>query len=109
MYASANHWEAAHRIAAGYMSKQEVQELYAKRGRELEHNTKFKEAEKMYLASKSPELAIEMYKRNDMFEQMIRLVSVYRKEDLADTHRRLAEEREAEGMLKQAEHHFVEG
>ena len=85
MYASANHWEAAHRIAAGYMSKSEVQELYAKRGRELEANSKFKEAEKMYLASKAPDLAIQMYKSNDMFEQMIRLVSVYKKEDLAET------------------------
>ena len=85
MYASANHWEAAHRIAAGYMSKSEVQELYARRGRELEANSKFKEAEKMYLASKAPDLAIQMYKSNDMFEQMIRLVSVYKKEDLAET------------------------
>ncbi|QDZ23436.1 intraflagellar transport protein [Chloropicon primus] len=109
MYASANHWEAAHRIAAGYMSKSEVQELYAKRGRELEAASKFKEAEKMYLASKAPELAIDMYKSNSMFEQMIRLVSVYKKEDLAETHKHLAQEREAEGMLKQAEHHFVEG
>ena len=109
MYASANHWEAAHRIAAGYMSKSEVQELYARRGRELEANSKFKEAEKMYLASKAPDLAIQMYKSNDMFEQMIRLVSVYKKEDLAETHKHLAQEREAEGMLKQAEHHYVEG
>ena len=108
MHATANHWEAAHRVAAGYMSGSEVKELYIKRGQELERDVKFKEAEKMYLAAKQPEMAIEMYKENSMFDQMIRLVSVYKKELLSDTLVHLAQERENEGMFKQAEQHYVE-
>eukprot|EP00951_Prasinocladus_malaysianus_P046312 scaffold636442_cov46-Prasinocladus_malaysianus.AAC.1 len=73
MYTRAGKWEAAHKVAMGYLTDSEVHILYTKRARELEAGHKFKEAEKMYLTVKEHDQAINMYKKNRMYDQMIRL------------------------------------
>eukprot|EP00191_Tetraselmis_sp_GSL018_P001208 CAMPEP_0177614748 /NCGR_PEP_ID=MMETSP0419_2-20121207/22933_1 /TAXON_ID=582737 /ORGANISM="Tetraselmis sp., Strain GSL018" /LENGTH=1707 /DNA_ID=CAMNT_0019112051 /DNA_START=174 /DNA_END=5298 /DNA_ORIENTATION=- len=108
MYVRAGKWEAAHKVAMGYLTDSEVHVLYTKRARELEAQHKFKEAEKMYLTVKEHDLAINMYKKNRMYDQMIRLVSLYRKDLLAETHLHLAQQLENEGHFKEAEKHYTD-
>lgn len=55
-----------------------------------------------------PDLAINMYKKAHQYDQMIRLVSAYRKNLLKETHSHLAQQLEMEGNLNQAENHYIE-
>lgn len=77
--------------------------------RKFEGEGHYKEAEKMYLAANEPDLAINMYKKAKMYDQMILLVMKFRADLLKDTHHHLAQALENEGNLKQAEHHYIEG
>ena len=108
MYCRADKWENAHKIAVGYMTDSDANELYVKRGKELEASARYKEAEKMYLTVKEHDLAIEMYKRNRQFDQMIRLVGLYRKDLLGETHIHLARQLEADGNYREAERRYLE-
>jgi len=60
----------------------------------------FKDAEKMYITANEPDLAINMYKKAKQYDNMIRLVTKFRKELLKDTHQHLAQQLENEGNLK---------
>ena len=108
MYTRAGRWEAAHKVAVAHLTDKEVSVLFIKRARELEAQSRFKEAEKMYVTVKEYDLAINMYKKCAMYTEMIRLVTVHRKELLNDTHLHLANKLEAEGNFRQAEHHFLQ-
>ena len=55
-----------------------------------------------------PDLAINMYKKNRRYDDMIRLVTSYRKDLLTETHLHLAQQLETEGNFKLAEKHYVE-
>jgi intraflagellar transport protein 172 len=44
----------------------------------------------MYLTANEPDLAINMYKNAEQYDQMVRLVGKYRKDLLKDTHIHLA-------------------
>ena len=76
--------------------------------RKFEGEGHFKDAEKMYLSANEPDLAINMYKKAKQYDNMIRLVTKFRKDLLKDTHQHLAQQLEMEGNLKQAEHHYIE-
>ena len=108
MYTRADRWDAAHRVAVHHMSDSEASVIYSRRARELEAAARYKEAERMYLAVKQQDMAINMYKKAKMYDQMVRLVGTYRKDLLTETHLHLAQQLEGEGDLKQAEHHFLE-
>eukprot|EP00913_Durusdinium_trenchii_P007895 g7407.t1 len=58
-------------------------------------------AEQMYLAVNEFDLAINMYKKREEYEQMLRLVSKYRKDHMSQQY-------EMKGNLKKAEHYYVE-
>jgi intraflagellar transport protein 172 len=58
--------------------------------RKFEGEGHFKEAERMYLSANEPDLAINMYKKAKMYDQMIRLVMKFRVDLLKDTHHHLA-------------------
>ncbi|GMH45662.1 hypothetical protein BSKO_13619 [Bryopsis sp. KO-2023] len=107
MYSRAGRWEAAHKVAMGYLTDTEVHSLYTKRARELEVEGKFKEAEKLYLAVNEHDQAINMYKKQRMYDQMVHLVSLYRKDLLGDTHIHLAQKLESDGDLREAEKHYT--
>ena len=49
-----------------------------------------------------------MYKKAGQYDNMIRLVSKFRKNLLRDTHLSIAQKLEREGNFKQAEHHYIE-
>jgi len=62
----------------------------------------------LYLTVHEPDLAINMYKKQRKYDQMIRLVTTYRKELVKETHLHLAQQLEMEGNLRDAEHHYAE-
>eukprot|EP00668_Euglena_longa_P000083 GGOE01000099.1.p1 GENE.GGOE01000099.1~~GGOE01000099.1.p1 ORF type:complete len:1743 (+),score=650.33 GGOE01000099.1:779-5230(+) len=108
MYTRNNMWEAAHTVAQQYMSEQEIAALYINQAQQLELAAKYKDAEKLYLKVNEPDLAIHMYKKSRKFDDMIRLVTVYRKELLQKTHQTLAAQMEREGNMKTAEYHYTQ-
>ncbi|KAF1773853.1 WD40/YVTN repeat-like-containing domain [Phytophthora cactorum] len=97
MYTRANKWDAAYQVALNHLDNTR-----------MERAGKLKEAEKLFLTVNEPDLAINMYKNHKNYEQMIRLVTKYRKDLLKDTHLYLAQQLEHEGNYKEAEHHFAE-
>ena len=108
MYSKINKWEKAHRVATQHMTQAEVAMLYITQAHRLETAGKFKEAERLYVMVHEPDLAINMHKKNRRYDDMIRLVTSYRKELLAETHLHLAQQLETEGNFKLAERHYVE-
>ena len=90
------------------MTEEASAALYLKRAKELEANQRHKEAEKMYLAARQPDDAVDMYRRARKYDQMIRLVRIYREERLEETHALLAQQLEADGNLREAERQYLE-
>ncbi|OQS01442.1 intraflagellar transport protein [Achlya hypogyna] len=109
MYTRANKWDAAYQVALNHMDKYETERLYVEQAHRMERQGKLKEAEKLFLTVNEPDLAINMYKNHKNYEQMIRLVTKYRKDLLKETHLYLAQQLEHESNFKEAEHHFAEG
>lgn len=108
MHTKLGHWEVAHKIAMSYMSEGEVALLYINQAQKLEVKGRLKEAEKLYMAVREKDLAINMYKKHRRFDDMIRLVQEHRPDLLKETHQFLAQTLEMEGSLREAEHHYVE-
>ena len=108
MYTKANQWEKAHKLASSYMSEREVGMLYIAQAQKLEAQGKLKDAERLYLTINEADLAINMYKKARKYDAMVRLVATHRKELLKETHQFLAQHLEAEGNLRDAEHHYCE-
>ena len=108
MYTKAGKWDKAHSLATTYMNPEEVSFLYVSHARDMESQGKLKDAEKLYLTIGEPDLAINMYKNHNQYENMLRLVGVHHKDLLDETHLYLAKTLEGEGNLKLAEHHYVE-
>jgi len=108
MYSAAHKWEEAHKVAASYMSDGDIAMLHITQAQRLETQHRFKDAEKLYLLVKEPDLAINMYKKNRQYDQMVRLVTTYRKDLLTETHLHLAQQLEHEGNYREAENHYVE-
>eukprot|EP00736_Rhodelphis_marinus_P012459 Rmarinus@m.5702 len=108
MYANLHKWEDAHRIAKQFMSEQQVAVLFIQHAEHLAMQSRYREAEKLYMTVGEVDLAINMYKKSRQYDHMIRLVGKYRRELLQNTHAHLAQQLEAEGAYKEAEHHYIE-
>ncbi|XP_030054442.1 intraflagellar transport protein 172 homolog [Microcaecilia unicolor] len=108
MYTHAGRWEQAHKLATRCMKQEDVSVLYITQAQELENQGKYKEAERLYITVDEPDLAITMFKKHKMYDDMIRLVAKYHKDLLSDTHLHLGKELEAEGRLREAEYHYLE-
>jgi intraflagellar transport protein 172 len=108
MHTKLGHWAIAHKLAMSYMSEGEVGLLYINQAQKLETMGRFREAEKLYLTVKEKDLAINMYKKHRLFDDMIRLVQDHRPDLLKETHQFLAQTLEIEGSLRDAERHYVE-
>lgn len=108
MYVEVGQYEKAHKVAKSHMSPHERTELYISLAQGLEQQGKLNEAEQLYLMVNEFDLAINMYKKREEYEQMLRLVSKYRKELLNDTCKHIAEQYEMKCNLKKAEHYYVE-
>ncbi|XP_069742704.1 intraflagellar transport protein 172 homolog isoform X3 [Narcine bancroftii] len=108
MYKQVGCWEKAHKLAMKCMKQEDVAVLYINQAQELEKKGKYKEAERLYITVDEPDLAITMYKKLKMYDDMIRLVGKYHKDLLTDTHLHLAKELESEGRFREAEYHYLE-
>uniref|UniRef100_A0A669PJU1 Intraflagellar transport protein 172 homolog n=1 Tax=Phasianus colchicus TaxID=9054 RepID=A0A669PJU1_PHACC len=108
MYTQAGLWEQAHKLAIKCMSQEDVSVLYITQAQEMEKQGKYKEAERLYITVNEPDLAITMYKKCKMYDEMVRLVAKYHKDLLSDTHLHLGKELEVEGRLQEAEYHYLE-
>jgi intraflagellar transport protein 172 len=108
MYTSVNRWDDAHSVAMAYMNESDVGLLYITQAQRMEAQGQLKMAEKLYLKVKEPDLAIQMYKKAQKYDQMIRLVGMYRKDLLKETHLHLAQQLEMEARMKEAEHHYTQ-
>ncbi|KAJ8275180.1 hypothetical protein COCON_G00098050 [Conger conger] len=109
MYTQAGLWEQAHKLAGKCMTQDDVSALYVCKAQELEKEGKFKEAERLFATVDEADLAITMYKKNKMYDDMIRLVAKHHKDLLTDTHLHLAKELEGESRFQEAEYHYMEG
>uniref|UniRef100_A0A3P9LP27 Intraflagellar transport 172 n=1 Tax=Oryzias latipes TaxID=8090 RepID=A0A3P9LP27_ORYLA len=107
MYTTAGRWEEVHKLAVTCMTEEEVAALYVGRAQEMERDGRFREAE-LLTTVKQIDLAIAMYKKNQMFDQVIRLVAKHYPDLLTETHLHLAKELEAELRFSEAEFHFME-
>ncbi|KIZ07625.1 Intraflagellar transport protein [Monoraphidium neglectum] len=108
MYTRAGKWEAAQKVARGYLPEGELRRFNAQRAKEAEAAKNWKEAERGYLAAGEAEAAIGMYKRNRMWEPMIRLVGQHRRENLPESHLLAAQALQLEGHWREAERHFTD-
>ena len=108
MYTNNNKWDQAYRFASKHMPDTEVTLLYTKQAQKLEAESKYKDAEKMYLTVNEADLAINMYKKAGQHDHVIRLTAKYRKDNLKDTHIYLGQSYESEGKLKEGEVHYIE-
>eukprot|EP00932_Pfiesteria_piscicida_P003605 SRR837773.13511.p2 GENE.SRR837773.13511~~SRR837773.13511.p2 ORF type:complete len:553 (-),score=239.92 SRR837773.13511:670-2187(-) len=108
MYVTAGQYEKGHKVAKAHMSPHEMAQLYISLAETLESQNKLSDAEHMYIIVQEFDQAINMYKKREEYEQMLRLVSKYRKELLNDTYKHIAEQFECKGNLKKAEHYYVE-
>ncbi|XP_051954406.1 intraflagellar transport protein 172 homolog [Xyrauchen texanus] len=109
MYTQAGRWEQAHKLAVKCMTQEDVSALYISRAQEFEIEGKYKEAERLFTTVDEPDLAITMYKKIKMYDDMIRLVAIHHKDLLQETHIHLAKELEAESRFQEAEYHYLEG
>uniref|UniRef100_W5NFZ6 Intraflagellar transport protein 172 homolog n=1 Tax=Lepisosteus oculatus TaxID=7918 RepID=W5NFZ6_LEPOC len=108
MYTQAGQWEQAHKLAVKCMTQEDVSALYISRAQELEKQGKYKDAERLFATVDEPDLAITMYKKNKMYDDMIRLVAKHHRDLLTETHLHLAKELEGESRFQEAEYHFLE-
>ena len=90
MYIKADRWEEAYTHAQSCMAQEDIHSMYVKHAQELEEAEKLREAEKLYVVVEEPDLAISMYKKAKQYEAMTRLVGIYHKDLLNDTHFHLA-------------------
>lgn len=82
----AGNWEAAQKVARGYLSQDELHAFYSKRARVCEANKQWADAERAYIASGEVEMAVNMHKRNKAWLQMLKLVQQHRREQLPQAH-----------------------
>ena len=108
MYVRANKWDQAYKIISRNLPESEYTMLYIKEAQKFEQEGRYKDAERMYMTANEPDLAINMYKNAEQYDNMVRLVAKYRKDFLRDTHQHLAGQLENAGNLNQAEHHYVQ-
>ncbi|XP_065670042.1 intraflagellar transport protein 172 homolog isoform X3 [Hydra vulgaris] len=108
MYTRANKYDEAHKLAIRCMNPEEVSNLYISQAEHLESQGKYKEAEKLYITVDEADMAINMYRKAKMYDQMINLVKIHHEDLITDTHIHLAKELESERQYTLAEHHYLE-
>lgn len=102
-----SHWEKAYDIAEKYLGKNIVRDMFIDIATKLEEEKKLRDAEKVLLTINEPDLAIDMYKRLEQYDSMIRLVEQFHRDLLENTHLLLAKELEKKGKYKIAEIHYI--
>ena len=73
-------------MAKNNLPQNEIVNLYTKQAQKLEEKGNLKDAEKLYITVDQPDDAIQMYKKASSYDNMIRLISKFRKNLLKTTH-----------------------
>eukprot|EP00055_Hartaetosiga_balthica_P012104 m.57788 g.57788 ORF g.57788 m.57788 type:complete len:1739 (-) comp7836_c0_seq1:151-5367(-) len=107
MFVAAGKWDEAHQLSSKFLAKEDVADLYLKKASELEEQHKYKDAEKLYVSVDEPDYAINMYKRINQHDDMIRLIEKYHPDLLMDSYDHLANEMKEDGKYAQAESYYV--
>lgn len=100
-------WEKAYDIAEKYLGKNIVRDMFVDMAAKLEEAKKYRDAEKIFLTIKEPELAIAMYNRLEQYDAMMRLVDEFHHDQVQSTHVHLAKQLDAKGKQKSAEYHYI--
>ncbi|XP_024531630.1 intraflagellar transport protein 172 [Selaginella moellendorffii] len=108
MYLRCGRLQEANKVSSKYLSSTEASALYLEWAGRLEAAGELKEAENLYVHASEYDMAINMYKKARLFDDMLLLVSTYRKDSLNETHLYLAEQLEKEGSYLEAERHYLE-
>lgn len=108
MFENAGMIESMIEVAETFMSEDQVINMYTEQAKRLETQHRYREAESLYLKADEIDFAISMYKNHHLFDDMIRLVSKYRKVHLKDAHVQIGRQLEGEGNLRDAERHYIE-
>lgn len=108
MHGTRGNWDVAFKLASTYMSPGEIGLLYINHAQRLEAQGRLQEAERLYITVQEYDMAIAMYKRHQSYKDVVRLVSEHRPDSLQETHQYIAHALEAEGVLRDAETHYVE-
>jgi hypothetical protein len=90
----AENWEAAQKVARGYLSEDELHSFYSKRARTCEANRQWNDAERAYVAGGEVDMAVAMHKRNKAWLAMLKLVQQHRREQLPQAHLMVAQVRQ---------------
>ncbi|XP_026810375.1 intraflagellar transport protein 172 homolog isoform X2 [Rhopalosiphum maidis] len=108
LYLETGNWEKAHKLLKNNPTLTDLSEELETYGKKLENMGRIKEAEKLYIALEKIDLAINMYKNCQRYDEMMSLVSKYHSDLVSTTHVHLAHECETRGNYRAAEHHFVQ-
>jgi intraflagellar transport protein 172 len=108
MYARSKKFDFAKKVAKENFAKEEIFEMYINQAKVFEEKGMFREAEELYIAIRKLDMARQMYQRNNMLDQVIRLVSVHNKDKLDQAHLEVAKTYEEAGKFEKAEHHYIE-
>ncbi|CAI4221536.1 unnamed protein product [Auanema sp. JU1783] len=107
MYVRNNKWAEAYRLSEEFLGKEETASMYINTSQELEEQGRYAEAEQLYIAIGASSKAIQMYRKANRHDDMIRLVEKYHNEHLLETHKRLGMEFEESGDMKAAEEEYL--
>lgn len=68
------------------MKPDQVSGMYIQQAKQLEEQSKYKDAERLYITVNEPDLAIAMYKNKKMWSDMIKLVKTHRPDLAQEAH-----------------------
>lgn len=108
MYVQAGMYGNALTIAKTYLRPHELTQQFGQHAVILEEQGKLKEAEKLYVGIGDIDRAIDMYKKNKQYDEMVRLVKQHRPALVVNTHLLIASILEKEGNCKSSELHYVD-
>jgi hypothetical protein len=95
-------WEAAQKVARGYLPPDELHAFYSKRARSCQANREWENAERAFVAAGEVEMAVAMYKGQKMWLPMLKLVQQHRREQLPEMHLLVAHVSSDAGCLMRA-------
>lgn len=100
-------WKRAFESSKKSLAQAEANRLFSEEGKALEKAGRFRDAEHLYTAAQMYELAFEMYRSTKNYDQLIRLVSKFRPDQLAACHFDIAQQLQTDGNRKAAEKHLL--
>ena len=107
MYVNSGKWDKVEQIAKKYLKDIESNKTLLQEAMKFEKIGRPKENEKLYIMEGEPDRAITIYKNLKQYDNMIRLVSIHRKEFLKKTHKMIASYLENDKNYRLAEEHYL--